>query len=199
MDSLWSQELQPARLPCASLSPGVCSNSCPLSWWCHATQSSHPLSFEDIGSNGETEAQETRGRSWAPRAPLPAWPKPEQCAQSSPAMPAFGFIPDTWLSAWGCKWLSHDNRVHSPSLSFSTKSSKKKPREERRNSLWGPTCVGVTWGMLDTAKPSSWPSAGAGSQPSAGPLQIPDCRHLPAAAASWEGGAGPAERHVPQR
>ena len=21
--------------PCPSLSPGVCSNSCPLSWWCH--------------------------------------------------------------------------------------------------------------------------------------------------------------------
>ena len=29
--------LQHARLPCPSLSPGVCSNSCPLSWWCHPT------------------------------------------------------------------------------------------------------------------------------------------------------------------
>ena len=28
---------QHTRLPCASLSPGVCSNSCPLSWWCHPT------------------------------------------------------------------------------------------------------------------------------------------------------------------
>ena len=27
--------LQHARLPCPSLSPGVCSNSCPLSQWCH--------------------------------------------------------------------------------------------------------------------------------------------------------------------
>ena len=26
-----------ARLPCPSLSPGVCSNSCPLSQWCHPT------------------------------------------------------------------------------------------------------------------------------------------------------------------
>ena len=25
------------RLPCTSLSPGACSNSCPLSWWCHPT------------------------------------------------------------------------------------------------------------------------------------------------------------------
>ena len=34
--------LQPARLPCSSLSPGVCSISCPLSQWCH--QPLHPLS-----------------------------------------------------------------------------------------------------------------------------------------------------------
>ena len=28
---------QLARLPCLSLSPGVCSNSCPLSQWCYLT------------------------------------------------------------------------------------------------------------------------------------------------------------------
>ena len=32
--------LQHARLLCPSLSRGVCSNSCPLSWWCHPTISS---------------------------------------------------------------------------------------------------------------------------------------------------------------
>ena len=32
-----------ARLPCASLSSKVCSNSCPSSRWCH--QPSHPLLF----------------------------------------------------------------------------------------------------------------------------------------------------------
>ena len=35
--TLWLHELQHSRLPCPSLSPGVCSNSCPLSWWCHPT------------------------------------------------------------------------------------------------------------------------------------------------------------------
>ena len=35
--TLWSRELQHARLPCPSPSPGVCSNSCPLSQWCHPT------------------------------------------------------------------------------------------------------------------------------------------------------------------
>ena len=39
-DSLPPHRLQHARLPCPSLSPGVCSNSCPWSWWCHPTISS---------------------------------------------------------------------------------------------------------------------------------------------------------------
>ena len=33
-DSLWPHGLQHARFPCASPSPGVCSNSSSLSWWC---------------------------------------------------------------------------------------------------------------------------------------------------------------------
>ena len=32
-----THELQHTRLPCPSPSPGVCSNSCPLSQWCHPT------------------------------------------------------------------------------------------------------------------------------------------------------------------
>ena len=32
--------LRDPRLPCPSLSPGVFSNSCPLSWWCHPAISS---------------------------------------------------------------------------------------------------------------------------------------------------------------
>ena len=40
--SLWPHGLQHARLPCPSLSLRVCSNSCPLSWWCHPSIS-HPL------------------------------------------------------------------------------------------------------------------------------------------------------------
>ena len=38
--SLWPHESQHARLPCPSSSPGACSNSCPLSRWCHLTISS---------------------------------------------------------------------------------------------------------------------------------------------------------------
>ena len=39
---LWPHEWQDARLLCLSLSPGVCSNSCPLSWWCHPLLSPSP-------------------------------------------------------------------------------------------------------------------------------------------------------------
>ena len=35
--SLWPQGLLYTRLPCPPLSPGVCSNSRPLSWLCHPT------------------------------------------------------------------------------------------------------------------------------------------------------------------
>ena len=38
--SLQVHGLQHARPPCPSLTPGVCSNSCPLSQWCHPTISS---------------------------------------------------------------------------------------------------------------------------------------------------------------
>ena len=43
--SLWPQELQHARLPCPSPTPGACSNSCPLSRWCHSTISSSVIPF----------------------------------------------------------------------------------------------------------------------------------------------------------
>ena len=44
-NSLWPHGQQYARLPCPSPSLGVCSNSCPLSWWCHPTTSSSVVPF----------------------------------------------------------------------------------------------------------------------------------------------------------
>ena len=44
-DSLWPHGLQHARLPCPSLTHGVCSSSCPLSQWCHPTVSSAVTPF----------------------------------------------------------------------------------------------------------------------------------------------------------
>ena len=44
-DSLWPHGLQQARLPCPSPSPRACSNSCPLSRWCHPNISSSVVLF----------------------------------------------------------------------------------------------------------------------------------------------------------
>ena len=57
--SLWPCGLQHARLPCPLLSPWFCSNSCPLSKWCHPIISSSvapffcPRSFAASGSSYE--------------------------------------------------------------------------------------------------------------------------------------------------
>ena len=44
-DSLRPHGLQHARPPWPSPTPGVYSNSCPLSWWCHPTTSSSVVPF----------------------------------------------------------------------------------------------------------------------------------------------------------
>ena len=44
-DCLWPHELQHARPPCTLPTPGVYSNSCPSSWWCHPTISSSVVPF----------------------------------------------------------------------------------------------------------------------------------------------------------
>ena len=44
-DSLWPHEPQHARPPCPSPTPGIHSNSCPLSWWCHPAISSSVIPF----------------------------------------------------------------------------------------------------------------------------------------------------------
>ena len=55
--TLWTHGHSQARFPCPSPTPGACSNSCPLSQWCHPTISSsvvpfssHLQSFPESGS-----------------------------------------------------------------------------------------------------------------------------------------------------
>ena len=44
-DSLGLHGLQHTWIPCPSLSPGACSNSCPSTWWYHTTISSSVVPF----------------------------------------------------------------------------------------------------------------------------------------------------------
>ena len=68
-DSLWPHGLQHARPPCPSPTPGVHSNSCPLSRWCHPIISSsvvpfsRPQSFPASGSFQMTQFFTAGGQS----------------------------------------------------------------------------------------------------------------------------------------
>ena len=70
------------RTPCPSLSPWVCSNSCPLSWWCHPTISSSVIpfsscsqSFPASGSFPMSQLLASRGWSIGVSASAPVLPK----------------------------------------------------------------------------------------------------------------------------
>ena len=88
-DSLLPNELQHARPPCSSPTPGVYPNSCPLSRWCHLTISSSVVPFspcahlfpgsgssqmsqlfasggQNIGVLASTSGRPTNTQDWSP-------------------------------------------------------------------------------------------------------------------------------------
>ena len=65
-DSLWPHGMRHARLPCPSPTPGVYSNSCPLSWWCHLAISSSFVPFTSC-------PQSLPASGSFPMSPLFAW------------------------------------------------------------------------------------------------------------------------------
>ena len=84
-DSLGPHGLHHARLPCPSPSPGACSSSCPLSWWCHSTISlsvvpfsSCPQSFPASGSCPISQPFASGGQSIGLSASASVLPKDTQ-------------------------------------------------------------------------------------------------------------------------
>ena len=80
-DSLQPHGRQHARLSCPSPSPRACSNSCPLSWWCHPTISSSDIpffsclqSFPASGSFPLSQLFAPGGRSIGASASAPVFP-----------------------------------------------------------------------------------------------------------------------------
>ena len=67
-DSLWPHELQHARLPCPLPSSKVCSNSCPLSQWCHPTISFSITPFPSCPQSFPASPQVTKQVFWLPQA-----------------------------------------------------------------------------------------------------------------------------------
>ena len=68
-DSLWLHGLQHASLPCPSPTPGVYSNSCASTWWCHPTISSSIVPFSSC-----LQSFQTLG-SFLMSQYLASWPK----------------------------------------------------------------------------------------------------------------------------
>ena len=73
-DSLRPHGLQHARLPCLSPTPGVYSNSCPLSQWCHPTISSSVIPFcsclQCFPTSGFYQWEGTNQQDWNPTCSL---------------------------------------------------------------------------------------------------------------------------------
>ena len=123
--SLQSHGLQHSRLPHLSLFLGVCSNSCPLSWWCHPTISSSVVlfssclqSFPASGSFQMSQFFTSSGQNIGVPASAPVLPMNVQ----------------DWLPLGWRGWIS----LQSKGLSrvFSSTTVRKHPFFSAQSSLW---------------------------------------------------------------
>ena len=127
------QGLKHSRLPCPSPSPGVCSNSCPLSWWCHPIISSSCLqSFPASGSFPIGWLLTSGGQSTGASA----------SHQSFQWIFSVDFLED-WLWAPCCP---RDSQESSPTPQFKSINSLV------LSLLYGPTLTSI----LDLEKPQLW-------------------------------------------
>ena len=133
-NSLQPRGLQHARLPCPSLSPRVCSNSCPLSRWCYPTISSSVTCFS----------------SWLQSFPLGSFPMSWLFAsggQSFGASASASVLPMN-IQGWLPLGLTGLISVLSKGLSRGSQESSPVPQFESINSLllsllYGPTLTSI--------------------------------------------------------
>ena len=101
-------DLQHTRLPSASLSPGVCSTSCPLSQWCHPTISSSVILFSSCPQSFPGSKHRfftSGGQSIVASALASVLPTNIQ-----------GWFPLDWL-VWSA-WCAQDSQKSSPAPQF---------------------------------------------------------------------------------
>ena len=136
-DSLWPHGLLHSRLSCPSLSPGVCSDSCPLSWWFHPTISSFVSpslqSFPASGSFPMSRLLHIR------------WPKYWSFSFSISPSNIQGWFPFR-LTGW-ISLLSKDTQESSPAPQFKSISS------SVFNLFYGPTLTSI---ISPLEKPDLW-------------------------------------------
>ena len=111
-DSLWPHELQHARPPCPSSTPGVHPNSCASSRWCHPAISSSvvpfsscPQSFPASGSFLRNQFIASGGQSIEVSASASVLPKNTQ-----------GWSPLGWMVGSPCS--PRDSQASSPTPQF---------------------------------------------------------------------------------
>ena len=97
--SLWPHGLQHARLPCPSVSLGLCLNSCPSSRWCHPTISSSvapstscPQTFPASGSFPVSQLFASGGQSFGASSSASVIPMKNQGRFSLGLNGLFSFI-----------------------------------------------------------------------------------------------------------
>ena len=113
-DSLWPREPQHARPPGLSPTPGVYSNSCPLSRWCHLTISSSISPFssclQSFPASGSFQmSQFLASGGWSIRV--------------SAAVPALPVNTQDWSPLGLTGWISKDTQESSPKQFKSISSS----------------------------------------------------------------------------
>ena len=87
-NSLGPLELQHTMLPCPSLNPGACSDSCPSSRWCHPTISSSVIPLDPFSNLGHPAEQSWEGCSIALALSCPSLlPHPLHCKSKSRRFP----------------------------------------------------------------------------------------------------------------
>ena len=110
-NSLWPHELQHARPPCLSPTPGVHSDSCPLSQWCHPAISSSVVTFSSC-------PQSLPASKSFPVSQLFAWGVQNTGVSASASFPpkkSQGWSPSEWTG-----WISLQSKGLSRVFSSTT-------------------------------------------------------------------------------
>ena len=103
--------LQHPRLPYHSLSLGVCSNSCPFSWWCHPTISSSVVPFSSCPLS--SPASESLPMSWLSE---PGGQSIGPSASTSIVL----MNTQSWFPLWWTGWISFQSKELSRVFSNTT-------------------------------------------------------------------------------
>ena len=120
--------LQHARLPCSSLSPGACSDSCSLCRWCHPTISSSVTPFSSCPQSFPASGSFPMSRFFASGS--------QSTGASASVLPIQGWFPFGWTG-----WLSLQSR--GLSRVFSNTTVQKHQSFSAQPSLWSNSYIHI--------------------------------------------------------